>query len=395
MRRLLFFPAFLLTLSALPGLAAGQTVATTTVTANPGTVTAGSAVGLTATVQPNTAPSGGKTIPKPTGTITFLDGTTPLSIAPIALAPNGLASATFLQTFGTPDPTFTPQPNIENRGLYTGELVGDLNGDGVADLLIYDFGNSFSAQTFTSNGKGGYNTGAVQTLGFSGCSVGGYIVDSPQLIDLNGDGKTDILCGTLVAYGNGDGTFAQSVPVPFLSSGFEAAYAADVNGDGKIDILAVPNITQTELGSPIQFAFTVFLNQGGGSFASAGTFPVAPVTSQPTVGLSPPIVVDLNNDGKPDIIAQTLTAGFTQADNPQRSVDVLLNNGDGTFGIFTPVTVSTPPNNGGGPAPYVMGYGDVNGDGKQDLILTMTDTSGNVDAMVLLGNGDGRLGNYS
>jgi hypothetical protein len=42
-----------------------------------------------------------------------------------------------------------------------------------------------------------------------------------------------------------------------------------------------------------------------------------------------------------------------------------------------------------------MGYGDVNGDGKQDLILTMTDTSGNVDAMVLLGNGDGRLGNYS
>jgi hypothetical protein len=36
-----------------------------------------------------------------------------------------------------------------------------------------------------------------------------------------------------------------------------------------------------------------------------------------------------------------------------------------------------------------MGYGDVNGDGKPDLILTLTDTSGNVAAMVLLGNGDG------
>jgi Bacterial Ig-like domain (group 3)/FG-GAP-like repeat/Abnormal spindle-like microcephaly-assoc'd, ASPM-SPD-2-Hydin len=373
---------------AFPGMSAGQSgtgTATTTVTANPSTITVGGTVGLTATVQPTS------TTTRPTGTVTFLDGTTTLSGSPVALTPNGLASATFPQTFGTPDPTFTPQPNIENRGLYTGELVGDLNGDGIPDLLIYSFTTTpFSGQSFTSNGKGGYTTNAVQTFSFlGGCSPAGYIVGSPQLIDLNGDGKTDILCGTLVAYGNGDGTFAQAVTVPFLSSGFETAYAADVNGDGKTDILAVPTISQTQLGSPVQFAFTVFLNQGGGSFASAGTFPVAPITSQPTAGLSPPIVIDLNNDGKPDIISQTLTAGFTQSDNPQRSVDVLLNNGDGTFGAYMPVTLSTPPNNGGGPAPYVMGYGDVNGDGKPDLILTETDTSGNVDAMVLLGNGDG------
>ena len=320
MRRLLFVAALLLTLNGLPGLAAGQTAATTTLTANPGIVTAGSAVGLTATVQPSAAPGGGKTNPKPTGTITFLDGTTPLSSAPIALAPNGLASATFAQTFGTPDPTFTPQPNIEDKGLYTGELVGDLNGDGVADLLIYSFATTpFSAQTFTSNGKDGYNTGAVQTLNFlEGCSPSAYVTGSPGLIDLNGDGKTDILCGTLVAYGNGDGTFAQAVPVPFLSSGFETAYAADVNGDGKTDILAVPTISETS-GSAVQYAFTVFLNQGGGSFAPAGTFPVAPISYLPGTGFFPPIVVDLNNDGKPDINSQTLTFGFTQEATPNEA----------------------------------------------------------------------------
>jgi hypothetical protein len=378
-RRLALLPAFLLTLNALSGLAAGQIVSTTTVTANPATTTAGSAVGLTATVQPSTAPAGGITIPRPTGTITFLDGTTPLSRAPIALAPNSYTSTTFPQTFGTPAPSLT----------VTGELVGDLNGDGVQDLLIYGSPAPFSLQTFISNGKGGYNASAPQTLNFSGCSSNENVVGSPQLIDLNGDGKTDILCGSLVAYGNGDGTFAQAVSVSFLASGFLTEYAADVNGDGKTDILAVPSA-----GAPVafgqgQYAVTVFLNQGGGSFASSGTFPVAPVAGGLYVSFPQPVLVDLNGDGKLDLITQIQPVGATQTQGLV-TVDVLLNQGDGTFGAYAPVTIANGPNLGtDSEFPFGMASGDVNGDGKQDLILTVSDSDANLDAIVLLGNGDG------
>jgi hypothetical protein len=373
MRRLLLFPALLLTMIAFSSPAPAQNGATTSVTANPASVTVGSSVGFTATVQPTS------TTIRPTGTITFLDGTTPLSSSPVALAPNSYASATFPQTFGTPDPTLT----------VGGELVGDLNGDGVQDLLIYGLPAPFSLQTFISNGKGGYNASAVQTLSFSACSSNTYVVGSPQFIDLNGDGKSDILCGSLVAYGNGDGTFAQPVSVSFLSSGFYTAYAADLNGDGKTDILAVPTTGQPESGLGGQFAVTVFLNQGGGSFAPSGTFPVAPVTGGLYVSFLPPVAVDLNGDGKLDLITQIQTFGPAQSEGPQ-TVNVLLNQGDGTFGTYTPLTIANGPNIGpDAEFPFGMASGDVNGDGKQDLVLTVSDNDANCDAIVLLGNGDG------
>ena len=391
MRRLFFSSALLFTLSTFSNLVFAQNTATTTVTANPSAITVGGTVGLSATVQPNAGTSTGKTIARPTGTITFLDGSTPLSSAPIALTPNSYASATFPQIFGTPDPTLTAQ----TISSVLGEVEGDLNGDGVEDLLIYNYLPQFSMQTFTSNGKGGYNASAVQTLscpisaGSPGPIVAPYVTNTPQLMDFNGDGKLDLLCGVLVAYGNGDGTFAQPVPVSFLSTGFVTSYAADLNGDGRTDIIAVPLIPSSSVGvDQVQFSVTVFMNQGGGSFTSTGTFPIAPLAFGISLNFLPPSVVDVNGDGKPDLIAQTQTIGAGQS-NGQQSVDVLLGNGDGTFGTYMPVSVPNPPDYGGGPWAYGTGYGDVNGDGKADLILTLASTASDLNAIVLLGNGDG------
>ena len=381
MRRVLLFPVLLLMVSAFSGLAdaqSGSHTATTTVTAEPATTTVGGAVALNATVQPNGVV--GQPISRATGTITFLDGSTPLST--VALTPNGFASATFQQTFGTPDPT-----------LIGGELTGDLNGDGLPDLLIYNFTvqtSTLSAQAFLSDGKNGFSAGALQTFSFPVSSSYPSITTVPQLIDFNGDGKLDLLNGLQVAYGNGDGTFAQPVPVSFLSSGFVTTYTADLNADGKTDIVAVDAIAGDPAFEVFQFAITVFLNQGGGTFVSAGTFPVAAQTS--TVGGAAnflvPAFVDLNGDGKLDLVAQTRTAAPIQIPG-DANVEVLLNHGDGSFGNPIPVTVPDPPGNGGANSAYGTASGDVNGDGKQDLILTLADNVGDLYAITLLGNGDG------
>jgi Bacterial Ig-like domain (group 3)/FG-GAP-like repeat len=391
---LLYRSALLFAFAALPGLASGQTgtgSAATALAASPTTITVGGSVGLDATVQPSDVViNPGQPFVRPTGSITFLDGSTPLSTTPVALSPTPIASAAFQQVFGTPDSAIT-QSNEQ------GELTGDLNGDGVPDILIYALtvNNPVSIQTFVSNGKGGYTAGTLQALSFTPTnspSNTGPIV--PVLIDVNGDGKLDLLDGIQVAYGNGDGTFAQATSVSFLSSGFVTSYAADLNGDGKTDILAVntlpPPNTNTNPPS-VQWAVTVFLNGGGGTFTSVGTFPTAaPFPGDyGYAGFFPPVFVDLNGDGKLDLVTQNQYVPMTNV-GVDPDVEVLLNNGDGTFGSFTPLTVPNPPNNSGTYEYYETGSGDFNGDGKQDLVLALTGfESDNTDAIIFLGNGDG------
>ena len=382
-------------LSSFAGAAESQSV-TTTVAANPTSVPAGGSVTLTATVEP--AISGGSVAPtRATGTVTFLDGNTPLNATPIPLgAGDAFRSSTFQQAFGTVDPA------LENS--VQGELAGNFTADGQTGLIVYQAMYASAApygvtglrlQAFASDDKGGYVTLPMQALQFGSTPIpSSGVVQRPVLLDVDGDGRPDLLYGSFVAHGNGDGTFEQPAQLAFLASGFAGSYAADVNGDGKTDILAVntpPSSWGPSAGQDFQYQITVFENQGSGTFASIGTFPISLMSSIPPASAVMENVfnlsfADMNGDGKLDIMAQTNVVFAGNATGTD-SFTAVLNNGDGTFGSPTLVDTSqiTYPSSTG----FALALADMNGDRKADMVLEYPDANGHPFISVQRGNGDG------
>ena len=93
---------------------------------------------------------------------------------------------------------------------------------------------------------------------------------------------------------------------------------------------------------------SVLLNDGHGHFGPAVTYPVGAGPRSVAVG-------DVNGDGKPDII----TANFGGT-TPGNTVSVLLGDGHGGFSAATSYRLD--------PQPIAVAVGDVNGDGKSDIV---------------------------
>jgi hypothetical protein len=199
--------------------------------------------------------------------------------------------------------TFAKAVNISSGGHSpNGIAVGDLNHDGIPDLVV--------ANSLSSSGPG--NVAVLLGKGDGTFEkpvryqAGVYSPWQVVLGDFNRDGELDLAVLTIdgdgedkiyVLLGNGDGTFGKAKA---YRSGMypESIAVADFNGDGILD-LAVANIT-----NPKPSHISILLGNGDGTFQPPIAFPV---------GISPAslITADFNHDGKPDLAALTGPSGIT------------------------------------------------------------------------------------
>jgi len=233
--------------------------------------------------------------------------------------------------------------------------IADINGDGKPDLAVTNPNDA--AITVLLN----QTTAGADTLNFSvpQAFASGSNPWHATVADVSGDGKPDLI----VANFTGDtvsvllNTTAPGAAAASFADrqAFEAGeyvqsvLAADVNGDGKPDLIATNDSS-----------VSVLLNTSPTGAAIPSFLP--PTTFDATANFGGLAVADLNGDGKPDLVVVN--------NNSANAAYVLTNTT--VAGAATPSFASPQPFADGGRSTFLTG-GDVNGDGKPDLIVANID----------------------
>jgi hypothetical protein len=272
---------------------------------------------------------------------------------------------------GAGDGTFQPSAEYVVGNSPVAVAIADFNGDGHLDLAT---ANSADGTVTVPLGNGDGTFQAAQDyrthLERKSVAVG----------DLDGDGHPDVMvasfCGSdLKCGGNGTASVFLSngkgalkpASIYALGKGAISIALADVNGDKKLDLIAVNRDDSTVM---------VLLGNGDGTFQEGIAYPAGSTPVSVSVG-------DFNKDGKPDLAIAALCG--SEGCNQRGSVNILLGNGDGSFKSGSSYDV--------GFSPATVTVGDVDGDGKLDLVVAnscgKSAACSNGTASVLIGDGKG------
>ena len=226
-----------------------------------------------------------------------------------------------------------------NHGPLWQVAVGDVSGDGWLDLIVArtDFASGAVSVLFGLEGGTSFAPPTDYALGAHPTSVVSGDFDGDGLLDFISNGWST---SALWFRNTGGGVFASPVYIDVNST--RALGAADFDGDDRLDLL----VGGTK----------VFFNQGGGAW-TGGPF---------LAGGEPFVIADLDDSGRPDIVA-----------NSGSWIRALLNNGDGSF------RESSFPSGGGWSS---IAIADFDGSGSLDVVMPHAMREVNQSAFVVLSN---------
>ena len=230
--------------------------------------------------------------------------------------------------------------------------VADLTRSGSLDLVIANYASGSVSVFMHGSTPGSYMPAVTVTTG--------GLPNQVVIADVNLDGHLDLVLADASASGNAivllqdPANPGQFLAPALLSTGSTSAPSvavADLNGDGKPDVVAATSDASGNNGAVYVFYQSA---TSPGTFLAARVFPA---------GAQPQAVrtADVNGDGLPDIVVANFGPGADGTGSA--GVSVLLQDAANPGSFLAPVTYASQAR------AMDVAVGDLNGDGKPDLVV--------------------------